>query len=207
MDVRLTSGNAETSAPFIYINGYAGVGKFTIAKCLLPLLPHPAKVFDNHLVIDPVAALIDRTSSEYQPLRKSVRQLFLSTISNSAELKHTAIVFTDQQSSSAIGSSVARDYEKAAKRRPCQFLSIRIECEEEEHIRRATDQARKDSRMTKLTDEALLRRMRMEEDVFSFGGEDEITIDVTELSPEEAGERIFTFLCRRTVHTTSSSRM
>lgn len=203
-DVRYNKGESETSAPFIYINGYAGVGKLTIAKCLLPLLSHPAKFFDNHLLIDPVAALLDRTSSEYQPLRESVRQLFLSTISSSAELKNTTIVFTDQQSSSLLGSSVAREYEKAAKERCCQFLSIRIECEEEEHIRRATSQGRKDSRMTKLTDEGVLRRMREKEDVFSFGGEDELTIDVTRLAPEEAAQRIYTFLRERAFSTTSS---
>lgn len=204
VDVRYNKGEAEISAPFIYINGYAGVGKFTIAKYLLPLLPRPAKFFDNHLLIDPVAALLDRTSSEYQPLRESVRKLFLSTISNSAELKNTAIVFTDQQSSSQLGSSVAREYEKAAKERCCRFLSIRIECNEEEHIRRATSPERKDSRMTKLTDESLLRRMRETEDVFSFGGEDELTIDVTDLAPEDAAQRIYTFLRKRAFSTTSS---
>ena len=44
------------------------------------LLPH-AKVFDNHLLIDPVAALYEREDAAYQPLRKRlviIRPIYLS---------------------------------------------------------------------------------------------------------------------------------
>jgi adenylylsulfate kinase-like enzyme len=188
----------ETGCPtFIYINGYAGVGKLTIATCLLPLLPQPAKLLDNHLLIDPVAALLDRTSAEYQPLRKSVRQLMLSAICNSTELKQTTLVFTDQQSSSPLGSSVAREYEAAASNRNARFLSIRLQCNEEEHLRRALSGDRVKGLWTKLTNEKFIRLMREKEDVFMFGGEDELTIDVTDLSPHQAAQSIAEFVRRR----------
>ena len=203
MDTVQVLAEAELPAPLIYINGYAGVGKFTIGACLLPLLPTPAKFLDNHLLIDPAAALFDRTSSEYQPLRKSLRQLLLSTISTSPELKNTTMVFTDQQSSSPVGSAVSKEYENAARARRSRFFSIRIQCEEEEHVRRATSKERKDGRTTKLTDESLIRRIRETEDVFSFGGEDELTIDVTELTPQEAAQRVSSFVRRRTLSTAS----
>ncbi|KAL8860484.1 MAG: hypothetical protein Q9178_003143 [Gyalolechia marmorata] len=57
--------------PFVYINGYPGVGKYTIAKELAQMLPN-AKLLDNHLFIDPVAAVYDRSMPEYQGLRKLV---------------------------------------------------------------------------------------------------------------------------------------
>jgi hypothetical protein len=181
-------------APFIYINGYAGVGKLSIAKYLLPLLPQPARLLDNHLLIDPVAALLDRSSTEYQPLRKSLRQNILSMISSSEELRNTTIVFTDQQSSSALGSSVAREYETAAQQRNCLFLSVRIECGEGEHLRRALSESRKKGTTTKLTDERIIKLMRNEEDVFKFGCENEITMDVTDLLPGEAAKYISDFV-------------
>jgi adenylylsulfate kinase-like enzyme len=183
--------------PFVYINGYAGVGKFTIAKSLVPLLPQPTKLVHNHLLIEPVAAIFGRTSSEYQPLRKSVRQLMLSTICNSEELNSSILVFTDQQSSSPLGSSVAMEYHAAALKRKSRFFSIRLQCKEDEHLRRATSEDRLRSAFTKLTDESLIKRMRNNEDIYKFSGDDELTIDVTDLSPNEAAQRISEFVQSR----------
>src|ERR1700737_2018656 len=150
----------EKAAPFIYINGHAGVGKLSVAQKLVPFLGQPAKLLDNHLLIDPVAALLERTSKEYQPLRKLVRDTILSAIVNSNELKGTIIIFTDSQSSNTEGSSVAKEYEEAAKSRGSQFLSFRLECDEDEYLRRAMSEDRKQSRATKLTDEKIIRQLR-----------------------------------------------
>lgn len=184
-------------APFIYINGYAGVGKLSIARCLVHLLPQPAKLLDNHLLIDPVSAILDRTSSEYQPLRKSVRSTILSAIVSSADLRNTTMIFTDQQSSDALGSSVAREYEDAARRRGCQFLSFRLFCSLEENLRRATSEGRMKSGTTKLTDANIIKIIRTSEDTFSFGGDDEFTLDVTELSVEAAAQQIAELVRKR----------
>ncbi|KAK1766698.1 hypothetical protein QBC33DRAFT_83827 [Phialemonium atrogriseum] len=46
---------------YIYINGYPGVGKLTVAKELEKLIPG-SKIYHNHLLIDPVAPLVERTS-------------------------------------------------------------------------------------------------------------------------------------------------
>lgn len=182
-------------APFIYINGYPGVGKLTIAQHLVPHLPHPARLLGNHLLIDPVGALLDRTSPEYQSFRKAVRSSVLSAIACSQDLANTIIVFTDQQSSSAVGSAVAREYEEAAKQRGSVFVSIRLLCDREEHFRRATYESRKGT--TKLTDLEILEGIRLEEDVYCFGGRNELTLDVTHLSPEESALEILSFFQTR----------
>lgn len=62
--------------PFIYINGFPGVGKLTIATELQKLLPS-SKVINNHLLIDPVAAIHERSDPEYQPLRKALASLLI----------------------------------------------------------------------------------------------------------------------------------
>lgn len=60
--------------PTIYINGFPGVGKLTVAKELQTLLPN-AEVVDNHRLIDPVAAIYERSHPRYQALRKQVASL------------------------------------------------------------------------------------------------------------------------------------
>src|ERR1700721_1821804 len=172
--------------PLIYINGYPGIGKRTIGQQLISQLPHPAKLFDNHLLIDPVAALLDRHSPEYQPLRKRLRSTVFSAVFYSSELREATIVFTDQQSSSELGSSVAKEYEKAAIQRGSDFISIRLTCTEGENLRRATSTARTQGDKTKLTDVDILKRIIREEDIYAFGGKTELTIDVTLLSAVEA---------------------
>lgn len=67
---------------FVYINGYPGVGKLTIAKelryarfmsmLISRLLMPGARLLDNHKLIDPAAALFERGAPEYQPLRQAI---------------------------------------------------------------------------------------------------------------------------------------
>jgi hypothetical protein len=147
-------------------------------------------------LIDPVAALLERGSDEYQALRKAVRLTILSAIARSSELKSTNIVFTDSQSSSPLGSIVAKDYFDSVKNRGCPFFSIRLVCAEEEHFRRAVDGRRQNDGTTKLTDINILRQIRMQEDIFSFGGPLELTLDVSRMSPDVAAREIVEFIKR-----------
>ncbi|KAH7202525.1 hypothetical protein BKA60DRAFT_163286 [Fusarium oxysporum] len=70
---------------FIYINGYPGIGKLTIAKELQQLLPN-SKVYHNHLLIDPIDALVERSSPGYHEMRTGLRRYILNEIVTS---KHT----------------------------------------------------------------------------------------------------------------------
>jgi broad-specificity NMP kinase len=200
--------NEDRPAPFIYINGYPGVGKLSIARALLLLVRQPAKLVDNHLLIDPVAALFDRSSPDYQPLRQAFRETLLSAIVGSAELRNTTIIFTDSQSSNDAGSAVAREYQDAAKRRGSVFLSFRLECDLEENFLRATSPGRTTGETTKLCDTTIIQHIRETEDIFSFGGEDEDTIDVTSLSKEETAKDISNSIDRMmAIHARRSSRV
>ncbi|KAK4231884.1 hypothetical protein QBC38DRAFT_464820 [Podospora fimiseda] len=176
--------------PFIYINGYPGVGKFTVAKEVCKLLPN-AKVINNHLLINPAAAVFDRTDEEYQPLRKALRSALLHSIATAKSTHDVAWIFTDQQSSSILGSSVAREYQNAALVRESPFFSIILHCEVEENLKRAVSGNRGSTGSnTKLTDINILRGIREREDIFHFGDANELELDVTELSPIEAAIKI-----------------
>ncbi|KAL8752771.1 MAG: hypothetical protein Q9199_005508 [Rusavskia elegans] len=176
--------------PFIYINGYPGVGKYTIAKKLVKLLPN-AKLLDNHLLIDPVAAVYDRSMPEYQWLRRRIRSSILNSIALSISLRDVTWIFTDSQSSSEVGKAAVTDYIHAAELRGSPIISIILSCATEENVLRL---GAADRRGTKLRDAKILLEIRKTEDLYRFGGETEIDIDVTELRPHHAAQAIYDFV-------------
>ncbi|KAF9770626.1 hypothetical protein IL306_011810 [Fusarium sp. DS 682] len=174
---------------FIYLNGYPGIGKFTIAKELQQLLSN-SKVYHNHFLIDPVDAIVDRTSPGYQEMRTGLRRYVLNEIATSVYTKDTTWIFTDAREDSPVGEIGAKDYQAAAKKRRVPFLSIVLECEMEENIRRAINITRGQTVSAKLTDEKVLRAVLQNEEIYRFGSETELVLDVTKLSAKEAAQRI-----------------
>ncbi|WXC66745.1 hypothetical protein SNK03_012525 [Fusarium graminearum] len=125
------------SFPIIHINGYPGVGKLTIAQKLVDLLStFNGKLIHNHLHIDPVGAILPRPSSDYQPLRRTLRSVFFDALVKSHDTMASVIVFTDFQSNDALGRSAIAEYLDMAARRHCSFVPITIICSQEEKLRR-----------------------------------------------------------------------
>ncbi|KAL2756389.1 hypothetical protein ACRALDRAFT_1070554 [Sodiomyces alcalophilus JCM 7366] len=179
--------------PFVYINGYPGVGKLTIAKELCKLLPK-AKVVSNHLLIDPAAAIFDRSAEEYQPLRQVLRREILKSIATAKSTRDVAWIFTDQQSSGKLARACARDYQEAAALHGSPFISVVLHCSLEENLRRASGGDRGNGSNAKLTDLDTLRSIREREDIFHFGGDCELVLDVTHLSASEAANKIIAYI-------------
>ncbi|KAH7166796.1 hypothetical protein DER46DRAFT_659426 [Fusarium sp. MPI-SDFR-AT-0072] len=174
---------------FIYINGYPGIGELTIAKELQQLLPD-SPVYHNHLFIDPIDALVERSSPGYHEMRTGLRRYVLNEIATSEYNKGKTWIFTDAREASTAGETGAKGYEAAARKRGVSFLSIVLECEIEENIRRAINPARSRNVGAKLTDETILRPVLEKETIYRFGNENELVLDVTKLSAEEAALRI-----------------
>ncbi|EFQ25030.1 hypothetical protein CGRA01v4_06663 [Colletotrichum graminicola] len=176
---------------FIYINGFPGVGKLTVAKDVCKLI-QGSRVFHNHLVIDPVAAMLDRGSEGYDELRAEFRRHALHVIATRPELEDTAFIFTDSRESSAQGSTGVKDYQRAAEVRGVPFISIILHCKLDENLRRLEGRNRgnESGRSTKLIDGKILRRVRENEEVFRCGGELELELDITDMKPSEAARVI-----------------
>ncbi|EWY95073.1 hypothetical protein FOYG_04196 [Fusarium oxysporum NRRL 32931] len=174
---------------FVYINGFPGIGKLTIAKELQQLLPD-SKVYHNHLVIDPIDALVERLSPGYHEMRTGLRRYILNEIATSEHTKDKTWIFTDAREASAAGEMGAKDYEVAARKRGVSFISIVLECEMEENIRRAINPMRSQSVDAKLTDETILRPILDTEKIYRFGNVNDLVLDVTKLSSKEAALRI-----------------
>lgn len=180
---------------YIYINGYPGVGKLTIAKELEKLIPS-SKIYHNHLFIDPVAPLVDRYSPHYHDIRTSFRRHILDTIATSEATQQFTWIFTDSRSSSLIGSTGAEDYRDAANKRGVPFISIILRCQLEENVTRVLGEGRGAGFNTKLTDPEALKKIRQEEDIHTFGGPYELELDITNIKPTIAAQKIYEHLAK-----------
>ncbi|EXF77748.1 hypothetical protein CFIO01_03069 [Colletotrichum fioriniae PJ7] len=177
-------------ACFVYINGYPGVGKLTIANALSKLISR-SRVFHNHLLIDPVAAMLDRDNTEaYNDLRTTFRRHALDSIATHPALADKTFIFTDARESGLLGSEAAQDYKAAAERRGVPFISVVLHCDVDENVRRLGGRRRagldEAASNTKLTDGKILRKIREEESIFQFTDENEMCLDVTSLEPDHS---------------------
>lgn len=66
----------------LLLNSFPGVGKFTIAKALQSTILNENRLFDNHLTIDPVSAILPERTPEHYNLRKQFRDLAFNAIAD-----------------------------------------------------------------------------------------------------------------------------
>ncbi|WVW78284.1 hypothetical protein I302_100237 [Kwoniella bestiolae CBS 10118] len=171
----------------IILNGFPGVGKRTIAKNLLVSFPE-ARLFDNHLLIDATAAVLERDSEAYHPLRKAFRTALFSTLSSYPSSIPPILVFTECQSSDPSGCSVMDEYLSFTRTVNAKFISIILNCSIDENAQRLTQQGRKREGGTKLTDTKVLRIMREEHAIHRYEtkADREWVIDTTGRRVEDA---------------------
>ncbi|KAK4547157.1 hypothetical protein LTR36_001378 [Oleoguttula mirabilis] len=145
-------------APVVYINGFPGVGKLTVARALQPMLPN-SRILHNHELIDPVERKYARGSAYYQTMRAEYRQARLKPIIHGPELRDTIFIFTDSQSDynecMSDYTDLALPFGENGGRR---FYSVILHCDAEENERRLVMAGRGQvAGNGKLTDVKLLR--------------------------------------------------
>jgi hypothetical protein len=81
------------TAPVVWINGFPGSGKLTIANAIATLRK-TAIVLDNHKLIDPVETQCPRTHPDYDMQRQVYRKAILEEyVCNSPNLSQL-VIFT-----------------------------------------------------------------------------------------------------------------
>lgn len=183
--------------PLIHINGYPGVGKFTVARALAALFRShnlSARLVDNHLLIDPADAVLKRTESGYQTLRRTLRFALFETLAENKATHDIVYIFTDSQSTDIVGASTCAEYIFAARNRGCDLISVVLSCDEATNVERLGAEDRL-ARGAKLVDASLLEKLRAKTRIYRFsdmavaGGT--LEVDATRLSPEQAAMEIF----------------
>lgn len=177
--------------PIIHINGFPGIGKLTIARKLVALLaPHNGKLIHNHLLIDPAGAVLPRSSADYQPLRRAIRDAVFNTLAVSPDAFDSVYVFTDFQSDDDVGRAVMAEYRAMAARRGCTFVPVTVTCGREENLRRLASSKR--ALHGKLTSAEVVSGIRANTVIHQsrrdlFGME----LDLTDLDADVAARKIY----------------
>lgn len=179
--------------PIIYINSWPGVGKHTIARELEKHMKGRLRVVRNHLHIDLADAILPRTSSDYLELRQKLRSTIFDSLVTSSDTFDYYYAFTDFQTANEVGSGVATEYAEAARRRDSAFIPIILTCEEAENRRRIESPQRlslEQGGLGILVDPDVLIGFRERSEIYRFRCPEELVLDITEISPVEAVEKI-----------------
>ncbi|KAK1246971.1 hypothetical protein MKX08_000773 [Trichoderma sp. CBMAI-0020] len=137
-------------SPVLWINGFPGTGKLTIAKELTRIYK-PSILIDNHQRIDPVAAIFSRDHPQYQIERKRQREWAFENFVREPTRLAEAVIFTDFQSDNELGTDTAQEYCDAAQKVGRPFIPVYLACKIEANIMRATSAERTRGTTTKLT--------------------------------------------------------
>jgi hypothetical protein len=145
----------------ILLNGFPGVGKLAIARALPHLLEDTAirtRLIDNHLLIDPVAAIVPTRGIAHNTLRKEVRAVAFNAIRRElASDPGLTIIMTGCLAHNASDIAVLQEHLDIAPAYGfVAFWLINLRCEEGEHKKRFGDAARYAEGKTKLRDESIL---------------------------------------------------
>ena len=144
---------AEVQPCAIFLNGFPGVGKRTIAKLLQQRFG--ARLIDNHLIVDLASAIEPSRGSAHSDVRRSLRRATMEAAAQAeGELK---FVMTECLASNAGDASKLPDYMLLAQRRSIPFVFINLTCDEDENAKRLEDPERTAGAKGKLTDAAVLR--------------------------------------------------
>ncbi|RYP31310.1 hypothetical protein DL767_005823 [Monosporascus sp. MG133] len=179
-------------APVLWINGFPGSSKRTVAK-IVARNHHPAVALDNHKLIDPVEARFSRDHPDYQKHRRRYRQAVLDHYVRDESTLSRLVIFTDNE----LGREVANEYRDAARETGRPFIPVYMICDVEANLERIANADRLEGALGKLLDRRILERLRASCELYLF--EDDcpsLTVDTTNTPPADTAMRILAFLDR-----------
>jgi predicted kinase len=185
---------------FIYLFGFAGSGKLTIAKAIAERWD--CVLVDNHSINNVIFAVIDLDQEGSGELSDQVWDAVI-------RVRHAALdairklsrpgrnfIFTNELIEGVDRHHVwFHEVAQVAADRGALFLPVRLLVDPEELERRIASPEREEK--LKLTSPEAARARSENEDVFRPEGYDYLELDVTTLEPEAAAERVLGELHRR----------
>lgn len=175
----------------IYLFGFAGCGKFTIATAIQARFD--CILVDNHRINNVIFSLIDPDGSSRLPDMVwrnvgLVRQAVLDTIRDLSKPGRSFIFTNELMSGDEDSERVFQDIAELARDRDAFLLPVRLTISEEELCRRVVSPDRAE-RLKEIDPQAALKKAR-EREVFKPDGVPYLELDVSSLTPEEAADRI-----------------
>jgi hypothetical protein len=172
----------------LYLIGFAGTGKYTIAK---EVTKSGYKLIDNHLINNPIFSLLDLDgvtpiSEKAWDAIEIIRKAILGFISQDFI---SCYVLTNELEEGAIDHMIYDQVKEAAEKRGSLFIPVKLSVSLEEHKRRITNPDRLLRFKTTHSDKVYTKNELIQIDHPYL-----LEIDVTELSPIQAADHILSFV-------------
>ncbi|KAH6963708.1 hypothetical protein DER45DRAFT_534932 [Fusarium avenaceum] len=146
------------SGKIVVLNGLPGTGKLTILKHLKELISEFATcLLDNHLLIDPVTAVIPNRTDRHHELRRLVRGPIFEELSNQARKGHTILMTACLAAGVPIDEAFYQEHLDISRRSDTPIYWINVECRRDIHEQRVSTPERQQDSKAKLTDIHILR--------------------------------------------------
>lgn len=158
-----TAVTESLTSGIIFLNGFPGVGKLTIArtlKVLLPKDPDSIRLIDNHTLVDLAQAIIPGRGPAHNALRGKIRQVAFEALKQEFVTNPTLIVImTGCLGDTKEDTAMLAEHMELARDCNVPLHLIDIECDKEEHMVRIRTPERYVEGKTKLSDETILSRI------------------------------------------------
>jgi shikimate kinase len=145
----------------IFLNGFPGVGKLTIARAIKDNLPADATcLIDNHILIDPAEAIIPGRGPAHKKLRQNIRRVAFEALTEEmVSQPNLKVIMTGCIVDSPEDIAVLAEHLRVAKDANVPFYLIDVTCDREEHGRRLETIERAAEGKSKLRDCHVLQQL------------------------------------------------
>ncbi|RFU34915.1 hypothetical protein B7463_g1374, partial [Scytalidium lignicola] len=197
----------------LLLNGFPGVGKFTISKVLQLIIPSEnlTRLLNNHLTIHPVSAILPECTPEHYTLRKKFRDLAFNTIADLKVDNLVVIMTACLVKELEIDREQYVQHVRLAKKRGVDLCMVNLVCEVETNKQRLQSEERvkgQEKGKSKLVNGDVLLNIRRDfslldpSEMKTEAGVGKVTVrqlalDTTELSAEGAAQKVLKWLCRQ----------
>jgi len=179
----------------VHLNGWAGVGKLSIAQILAQKLN--GRVLDNHTIFNVAFRLTEFRSPEFYDTVRSVRDVAFARVLQ-LEATIPVILTNALGATSEWGEENWAEVRRVAKMRHSMLLAVTLRCSKDENLRRALTPAR--AYLGKLTDPDQLEKMFERLLLVPEGADAALDLDTTNMTPCTAAADILGWLTRVTAH-------
>jgi hypothetical protein len=180
----------------VYLIGYPGVGKLTIAKALCQSTG--ARLVDNHMANNPIFSIIGADGVTPIPEAawdrvKAVRDAFFDTILHVAP-RAFSFVLTNVLLEDDGDKVLFEQVENLAGQRGSLFVPVILHCEGREHYKRVSAPGRAEH--YKEVRPSSLKKLIDEHPLLSIVHPHRLALDTTGLSPQQAAGRVIDHIDR-----------
>jgi ABC-type oligopeptide transport system ATPase subunit len=164
----------------VYLIGYSGTGKYTIAR---ELAKSGYIICDNQLINTPVFTLLNADGFSEIPeyAWESIRKIRDNILEFIQKEPHNSYILTNVLYESVIDKKIYEKVLQIAKKRNSSFFPIKLLISREENIKRITQPSRKER--WKAVDPFVRTR---DKELINISHPNLLELDVTSLSPENA---------------------